>query len=370
MDTPLKETTPREKLGESLKRMIQSGRLKEGDRLLSVRALSREYGVGAGSAHRTLRALEAEGWLESRPRSGYYVAPVSQRRKGALVPVSYLSCPQALQAEMTDDALHDDYFAPFVEALQVESERQGVDLTLRLLSQSNGDAVAEDAIRDAQGIILKGARYLYRDVFHKYQSTAAVVVVGSLIGTDFEDCVFDNVIHDTRQGVALACRHLSRLGHRRIALMATDMPQSLREIGLRNAAEHYDIEASLFTHPHEAGLDYVAVGEHLAAKALKSKSPPTAVVTHNDPMAYGVMRYCQAEGVRIPEDLSLIGCDNLPHSRHTIPTLSSIRLPFRALAEECFRLIKLRLEDPERHKTLLMVPCNLAIRESCAPPAK
>jgi LacI family transcriptional regulator len=181
---------------------------------------------------------------------------------------------------------------------------------------------------------------------------------------------------DHARGAYLATRHLLEIGHRRIAHftfddtpLETGAPgsQAARYQGYRQAFTEIGLApdpAWLFRGPREIE------GGRLMAHDLLARFPdadhrPTAIAAFNDRTAIGVIRGCYEAGVRVPEDVALIGFHDIPTARYTTPALTTIGHPLIELgemaADSLFTLID-GGEVAERDRT---VPVSLVVRESC-----
>jgi LacI family transcriptional regulator len=162
---------------------------------------------------------------------------------------------------------------------------------------------------------------------------------------------------------------LIALGHRRIGFI-TGHPDH-RAVGLR--FEGY--QKSLRTHGIPFLGELVALGDNLfhageegARQLLNLDSPPTAIFAANDEMAGGVIKTSRAMGLRIPEQLSVVGFDDAPISRQVWPSLSTIQQPIREMAKTATSILLdlLTSNDPHAHPS--MHPARLILRESVAKP--
>lgn len=145
---------------------------------------------------------------------------------------------------------------------------------------------------------------------------------------------------DNERGGELAGEHLYALGHRSAAFLGgpeTSVDTQGRLRGLRRSA------LSLLRSHEVFAPDYsVASGDHLAARFLEwrgRKRSPTAVVVANDAMALGFIRSVQAAGVRIPEDVSVIGFDGVPEGALSNPALTSVAQPITQMGIDACRAI-------------------------------
>jgi LacI family transcriptional regulator, galactose operon repressor len=134
------------------------------------------------------------------------------------------------------------------------------------------------------------------------------------------------VMSDNAGGAALAVRHLHALGHRRIATvtgMLHTRPGVDRVEGFRAACAGLGIE--LPEGYVQAGDFYAPSGREACARLLALPEPPTAVFAASDLMALGVVRAAAEAGLRVPEDLSVVGFDDIALAAHVNPPLTTIR---------------------------------------------
>lgn len=171
-----------------------------------------------------------------------------------------------------------------------------------------------------------------------------------------------SAVIDDHMGASLATRHLLELGHRRIAFIGGPVHASssqAREAGYRTAMADAGesiapelVYASNFS--VEAGLD---IGQRLLALA----DVPTAVVTANDSLALGLMSAAQRQGIRVPDELSLVGYNDTPLAARLAVPLTSVRVPFNEVAASALRL----LLDPGAQSAAPVKP-QLIVRDSTA----
>jgi len=176
------------------------------------------------------------------------------------------------------------------------------------------------------------------------------------------------VVPDDRQGAHLAVEHLVNLGHRRIAHIAGFMEISRsadRLHGYREAMDSCGLDPMVWLTP-AAGLDEAA-GEMGFIELLKSSERPTAIFTANDLAAVGVIARARRIGLAVPRDLSVIGCDDIPMSKHIEPSLTTIRYPFhevgRLSTEHLIRHIVGHAPADELPPQMAL-PFELIVRES------
>jgi LacI family transcriptional regulator len=174
-----------------------------------------------------------------------------------------------------------------------------------------------------------------------------------------------HVASDNRGGTAMAVRHLAQLGHRRIAAIAGNQ----RTLAGRERLEGY--RAGLTA----AGLAYdpalVAVGDFSAtsgeaAAAQLLPAAPTAIVAASDLMAVGATRALVAAGVRIPEEMAIVGFDDLPLATLVRPELTTVRQDAARIGAAAADAVLERIEGEPGNRTT--VPVELIVRASSQSP--
>lgn len=177
----------------------------------------------------------------------------------------------------------------------------------------------------------------------------------------------DSVGSDTAGGAIIALEHLYDLGHRRIALISG--------VGRRKHATYYvefhrtrglPIDESLMLE-----CDFSDSAGFQAMKVLlEHKNPPTAVFTANDTIAIGALRAAQASSWRVPQDISIIGMDDIYTSAVTSPALTTVAKPKYEIGVKAAEVLMARMDgDTETASQYLKLPCHLVVRASTAPPA-
>jgi LacI family xylobiose transport system transcriptional regulator len=173
------------------------------------------------------------------------------------------------------------------------------------------------------------------------------------------------------QGGLAATRHLIELGHRRIGVVAGPermLVSRARVDGHRAALETVGI-------PYDPALTRAGGLRHEAGNAygrelLQLDDRPTAVFAVNDQQALGVYEAARELGLRIPQDLSVVGFDDLPAARWVGPPLTTVRRPFAEMASAAARIVigLARGKDRTQLATRVELATELIVRSSTAPP--
>ena len=173
---------------------------------------------------------------------------------------------------------------------------------------------------------------------------------------------FHHVNVDFAQGGVLAAQHLLALGHRRMAVIAEEPGQTVRVNGFRQT-----LSAAGITLPQEyvvQGHSTLESGYSAAHQLLTFPAPPTAIFATTDWMALGAMEAVNDAGLRVPEDVSIIGLDNILISQHVRPPLTTIAIPKYEFAQTATQYL-LQLIDGKKDLPLVaMVNPSLIERHS------
>jgi LacI family transcriptional regulator len=164
---------------------------------------------------------------------------------------------------------------------------------------------------------------------------------------------------------------LIRMGHRRIGFIGggcDDFNTQARQRGYQSALE----KAGLPVDPAlTAFSDYTTDGGAEAGQRLWSLAKrPTAIFCVNDSVALGALRAAQAQGLSVPEDVSIIGYDDVPLSSLMRPSLSTVRQPLAEMGRRACEFLIARVESPRRPQQSQEFKAPVIMRGSCAPPGR
>jgi LacI family transcriptional regulator len=198
-------------------------------------------------------------------------------------------------------------------------------------------------------------------------SLVPVVVVGDHDTGD----EYDSVVGDDVAGAGLVIDHLTQLGHRRIAHTSAPTkpggwmrgPEQMRAHGYDLAMRRHNLDKEI----RIVETSYSEEGGYAAGhKLLAGSQPPTAIFAGADIAAFGVMRAAAELGVRIPEDLSLVGYDNTTIAALAPMDLTSVDQAGHELGASAARLLRERMDGRTRSVMTSTAP-KLVARGSTAP---
>lgn len=176
----------------------------------------------------------------------------------------------------------------------------------------------------------------------------------------------NSVLVDEPYGARLAVEHLAKLGHRRIAFI--NGPHSWdaavnRLIGYKDALAQLGLP--YIPELVDEGNWEVQSGYPAAKKFLSLAQRPTAIFAANDLMALGAIYAIQEAGLRVPEDIAIVGYDDREITSISRPTITTITLPCYEMGETSAQLLVRGLENPSEMEEPIRVKGKLVIRESC-----
>lgn len=175
------------------------------------------------------------------------------------------------------------------------------------------------------------------------------------------------VVTEPETGVYDATRYLLGLGHRRIAFL-TGPVEALSNPHIVDAYRRALDEAGLGENALVAHCDFTMHGATAATHRLLDDDQPTAILALSDLMALGTYHAAAERGLRIPDDLSVIGFDDTPMARFLNPALTSVAQEQRAIGMQAIELVLYQIQQRRPSRHIVTVQPRLIIRESCTPP--
>lgn len=332
---------------------------------VTLREVARLAGVHPGTASRALsastRALVAADTVErvaaAAATLGYrpnYVARSFKTRRtlsiGVLIP-----------------DINNPLFPPIVRGLADRLAQAGY---VALLANTENDEARERLIfdemnaRQVDGLVLATARREDPMLVQVRREGIPIVLINRVV----DDHAFSSVSVDDGAGIRLVVEHLAKLGHRRIAHIAGPQYTSTglgRYRGFLStmADEGLPVDEQLVRF---AGSFSIAEGLRCAEQLLALPDPPTAIAAGNDLIALGCYTACENAGLRCPEDVSIVGFNDMPLIDRLQPPLTTVRIPHPEIGRHAAELILERIEQPDAPLKVLLLAPELIVRGSTA----
>jgi Transcriptional regulators len=214
----------------------------------------------------------------------------------------------------------------------------------------------------ADGLIMVSFHFNEDNIQAINALSAPVVLTNKYVSADGNDR-FDYVYVDTYEGTRQSTRHLIEEGYRRIAYIGG---QSNEQTGHERLCGYRDAlaEAGMpYEEPLVMDADYTEKGGYAAAQQLLPRRPD-AIVAANDLMALGVMQACEEAGIRVPDELAIVGMDNLDLAARVHPKLSSVYLQQEEIGRVAAQLLIDRLNGHSMPRGEVRLEPQLIKRQS------
>lgn len=213
------------------------------------------------------------------------------------------------------------------------------------------------------GVVFCGVGNEQQDTIESLLSAFNQVVI---IDDFFPTINAANIVADNRNGGYIATKHLLDLGHTRIACIKGPSDESCcdnRFFGYKDALQEVGID--ILPELVSVGDWYPESGRFLFHKMMEMNKPPTAIFSCNDLMAFGVIRAAYERNISIPNQLALVGFDDIQLSTFATPSLSSISQPKNDIGRIAIEIIVEKIKTGSKNNPKIILPVNLIIRQSC-----
>lgn len=271
--------------------------------------------------------------------------------------------------------IDDPFFSELLQGIEEIAQWHGYSM---LMAASQRDPKREQAIvqdmreRHVDGLIICSASFSIEQRRKLLEYGIPIVMVNNQAAEEYRYSIY----HDDVDGSRQVTRHLIGLGHQRIAYLGnslsgrttldrmTGFRQEMEAAGLAIPAEYiHEVPGG---HPQ----DSLAALDHF----LNLPQHPTALFCFNDMLAIGVLNGLHKAGIRVPEEISVVGFDNIVFSAYTNPPLTTLDQPKYYIGAEAARLI-LGLLDPSTDdqapkQQIQKLKGKLLVRQSTAPPVQ
>lgn len=255
------------------------------------------------------------------------------------------------------------FYGVIMHALEAELGRNGHHLLLSTVSDEqlkDASALPMLAENRVDGVVLIGPDFPDHFVLQLHHLGRPLLLVDNSI----DAVTVDAIRIDDRQGGRLATEHLIGHGHRQIAALLgpAEWPSSAdRGAGYRQAMALAGLN-EIALHGAETTAE---VGDRLLRAALEKNPGLSAVFTANDAMAFGVLSAASALGLRVPQDLAVIGFDDVSSASYVQPPLTTVRVFKRELGKLAARRMLELVAEPDAPPVQTAIAVELVVRRSC-----
>jgi len=344
-----------------LKRMVLSGEVGQDQQLKPEMEICKESNLSRTTGRKAIADLVDEGLLVRYRGRGTFVnirrTPTQKKR------LAMLAC----QPSNVSGA-----YSLVFEGAQAAAARLGYELLLAN-TQNDTDAAMNQAIslnelRVAGTIVVPlqsvSPNYSTGLIINALRQAGQKVV---LVDENSPDDSIVRISSQNREAMKVLTQHLIGQGYKRIAFLTSTRTEAVieREEGFMEAMQEAGLEVPPEYFLQVAGRDPARQGTQEIDVFRAMRHPPEAIVCLHDLIALNAMKRCAERGWRVPEDVAIVGFDDLPQSSMSQPALTSVHQPLRRCGERALELLVELLEGKDHYAHHERLPCELVVRDSC-----
>lgn len=349
-------------LKDLLVTQLRDRTFKPGDKMPSEEQLAKTYQINRATIRRALRDLITEGLIYRVPATGTFVSD-PKAMDPEFVRVGKGAAQVAWLMKTEKGLVLGPFHTEMFETANMELRK----LRYHLVFFSIDDAASSTELmkrinkKEFAGIMMIG----WMDP-KLIESLVRAEIPAILVDNYVRGLQLDSILPDNEGGAYEAVRYLLDRGHERIACIRAPLDQAAareRYRGYVNALSDAGIAAD--ENLVVEGNFQVDGGERAMAQLLElKKNRPTAVFCLNDEMAIGAMKKIRQSGLKVPDQISVIGFDDVDWAAHTFPPLSTVQVPKGELASAAIKLLLQRMKAPQATPYKVLLPTALIERDS------
>lgn len=351
------------RIAEGIKESIRKKKIKADELLPSERKLAEKYNVSRNTAISVLNKLVAEGWAYRIKGKGTYATLPSIKNNihkniGLIIPNGETGILAQL-TEIIEKEIYNTNYHIILCYSNFDFEKQENQANLLVEKKVCGVIFCP---------ILSNKEYKRNEkvveIFEK-NGIPVVLIDMYLPGKDV-----DYVVSDNFKGVYEGTKYLISLGHKKIAFISSLLGSSIKERmdGFKKAMEEegLPVRDKWVKIP---GVPDIRTGYKETLELLEEKEKPTAIFCAHDLIAISCLQALNEMGIKIPEEISVMGFDNLPFSALTHPPLTTIAQNFTAMGKKAVEILIDKIEKRNLKTQKYKIPVKLKIRETVSAPA-
>ena len=317
-------------------------------KLPGERILARDLGYSYMTVRKAIENLVNEGILYKVPTKGTFVADRKQRKTKTGTIGYFLDHRIA-------GGLSSPYYSMIFNALEKETSRNGCSL---IYFSDNDPANLRKVYKKLDGVIASCFPRV-ESLIQELKEQVPIVAIDNSAA----DKTIPSIIIDNFSAQSSAVDHLCALGHERIGIMTgledSDVGNN-RYAGYQNGLNKNGIDTDptlVFRGNYTFGSGVSGVDYFLSLEQR-----PTAIVCANDSMALGAMNRLYQQDVKVPDELSVVGFDDIDIASQIVPPLTTIKVPVDEIAERAFGMLKILIEGKEVENRHVALVAKLVVR--------
>lgn len=346
-------------LAAKIRDAIREGVYRPGQLIGSEHGLAREESISRMTVRRASELLINEGLLERRPGKGLYVSSRGAGTRSVQVIAGNLKWEPSVQVARGVQSLARELGVE-VHLYDAQGDME-LDLErLRRLPESGGDGAVIVSLHNCE----------FNEVVYQLKASGFPFV---LVDQRLREINVPSVLADNYSGGFQVGQELLRLGHRRIAFIGDLVAATVQDRlnGLRDAMADAGLPL-----PRSHVTDLLTVVDRMGdwseqidasvRRLMAEAVPPTAIFCSCDGVARPAYRTLAAMGLRVPQDVSVVGFDDDPIAEWLSPPLTSVRQPFHEMGRVAIEVLSRQMDDPNLPAEHLVMPVELIRRGSTA----
>lgn len=262
------------------------------------------------------------------------------------------------------DLLDSGFWVKIINGIEKELNRKGISVFLSVIEGDDEDTMPLSIKQmKTDGVMILGQIPLKHVIS---ASTSGLPIV--LVDSQYSHLKFDHVMANNYIGAYEATEHLIGCGHKRIGFVgAASYSYSFKE-RLRGFMDCIDAQDANGFVTYQITDQFDNFSTPFSKRHFKTvmdfNERPTALLCANDIVAFNVYDLLSETGLKIPQDVSVIGFDNVPKSEWVSPPLSTVHIPKTSMGERAVDLLMKKIENPDKTLELVLVGTHLIKRES------
>ena len=321
------------------------------DKLPGERSLAKELGYSYMTIRKAIENLVDQGVLYKVPTKGTYVNKDGYHKKKTSTIGYFLD-------SSIKSGISSPYYSLLLNAIEKEAGKH--DYSVVYFSDTSVGRLKK-TLAKLDGVIATCFPRIEDTILEIKQNVPLVVIENSSADKTISSVIIDNFNANVE-----SVDYISSLGHQKIGFMTgledSDIGKS-RYAGYKHGLHKNNIEANqelVFrgNYSYEAGVEG-------AEYFLSLEEIPSGIICANDSMALGAMQKFHQEGYDVPQDISIIGFDDIDVASQIVPKLTTVRAPVNQIAKHAFTILKDLIHGKEPEQQHVTLAANLVIRDSC-----
>lgn len=324
---------------------------------MNIREIAKLAGVSVATVSRSLNQPN-----KVSPETRTHILEIIRRAEYVPNPSAQsLSTGQTHTIACIVPTLRNEFFNQLVEGSQKVLWYAGYKL---LIYSINNDPNFWEKVdqRSIDGIILSGSDFTAQITDYLQDITVPYVLIENIERLNLPAQPISVYIEDY-DGVQLALRYLYAEGNRCFGIVSGADSSLVTERRLRAVADFFSQHAGCSWQLERADYSDLEQSGAVAQRFLQAEQRPSAIFCFNDMIAVGVLRCLLSQGVQVPEEMEVMGFDDIPLSKYFTPSLSTVAAPNRRLGEKAAELLLSRIAGRNVPQSVLY-PVTLRLRES------